>query len=268
MDILDDCIRDVRDWFRRKESSGNSRRYDALCSAEKADADMDGPDGRDARANSGIIFREDTRLELGHPSVGSCAAALATHDSSLVEGGRITLVGPDVGETDEETLPFAQIALACCEGNVEDTCSTMDRVLHASAQVNGYMLRSVPDMIWARVSKHAADSGFSLRGLGSRLLGSLDDQCPEILKSEIYFITSSREDVSQLDEIVAPVRSRLRQLQACGRNEDGTYECDTSLDCNVCPEQTVCDTIRDVITIRKGDRIISIGGEGGDKVAR
>jgi CO dehydrogenase/acetyl-CoA synthase beta subunit len=262
MDIFDDCIREIRKWFRLKENEGKARQYDKRIPAEGSNISASASGGG---AGSTIIFKEDTRLELGNPSAGSCAAALATGDASLVVNGRITLVGPDVGETDDRTLPFAQIALACCDGDIERTCSTMDRVLHASAQTDGYMLRSVPDMIWARVSNKAADSGFSIRGLGSRLIGSLCDQCPGIGKSEMFFVTSSREDVSQLKEIVSPAQSKMRKLQSFGRNEDGVYECDTSLDCDVCPEKTVCDTIRDVITIRKGDRIITLGGGKDDK---
>lgn len=258
MDIFDDCIREIREWFRRRDSEGKARRFEARPPVKNPDTDEGGSDRGGTRST--IIFKEDTRLELGHPSAGSCAGILATRDASLVEDGRITLVGPDVGETDREILPFAQIALAYSEDDIENTCSTMDRVLHASAQIDGYMLRSVPDMIWARVSNEAADSGFSIRELGSQLVASLADQCPGIGRSEIFFVTSSREDISQLNEIVGPARSKLRKLRAFGRSEDGTYECDISLDCNECPEKPVCDTIRDVITIRKGDRIITFGG--------
>lgn len=252
MDILDDCIRQIRDWFLRKEEAGNLRRFEVDFSSE--------PPGRKDGVPK-IIFKEDTKLELGHPSAGSCSATLATHDSSLVESGMITLVGPDVGETERERAPFAQIAIARCEGNVEDACSAMDRILHASAQTDGYMLRSVPNMIWARVSKEAAESGFSLRGLGSRLLAALNAECPDVGGVEIFFVTETGADVAELNEIVAPARNRLRKIQAFGRKEDGTYECDTSLDCSECPEKPVCDTIRDVITIRKGDRVITIGGD-------
>jgi CO dehydrogenase/acetyl-CoA synthase beta subunit len=262
MNVFDDCIKEIREWFGQKENAGEARRYESKIPAKTSQAISGSSSG--SERGSAIIFKEDTHLELGHPSLGSCSATLATHDSSLVENGRITLVGPDVGETDKKMLPFAQIAIACCEGNIEDTCSTMDRVLHTSAQSDGYMLRSVPDMIWARVSKDAACRGFSMSRLGAGLIDSLNEECAGILKSEMFFVTSSREDVSELKERVDPARDKLRKLQAFARKEDGTYECDTGLDCVECPEKPVCDTIRDVIIIRKGDRIITLGGDGGD----
>jgi len=123
----------------------------------------------------------------------------------------------------------------------------------------------VPDQIWARVSKEAARSGFSMRQLGWSLLNSLNNECADITGSEIFFVTSNRQDVSVLKSIVDAARDKLRKLQTYERKPDGTYECTTSLDCSECPEKPVCDNIREVITIRKGDRIITFGGkDGGD----
>ncbi len=257
-DIFNDCIKEVRAWFQQKMDTGKARTFEAAASSSFDNSD-------DGAKGPNIIFREDMALELGHPSVGSCAAVLATRNASLIKSGRITLVGPDVGETEEQRLSFAQIALSHCEGSPEEACPAMDRVLHASALIEGYMLRSVPNMIWARVSKDAMRSGFSLRDLGSILISSLNSKCPGIIGSEVLFVTGRREDIDELNEIVGPARDKLRKIQTFGRNEDGSYECDTSLDCTVCPEKPVCDTIRDVIKIRKGDRIITIGGdENGD----
>ncbi len=259
MSIFDDTIREVRDWFARKESEGKARQYHAPFEARASSL-------RGAKANSTIILKEDTHVELGHPLVGSCSAALATQDSSLVQNGRITLVGPDIPETSEKMLPFAQIVVACCRSDIGETSLTMDRALHALAQIDGYMLRSVPDQIWARVSKDAARSGFSIRLLGRGLLSSLNEKCPGIAGSEIFFVTSNREDISALKGIVEPARDKLRKLQTYERRPDGTYECTTSLDCNECPEKPVCDNIREVITIRKGDRIITFGGKDSGEI--
>lgn len=258
MNIFDGTIREVQDWFTRKEAEGKVRRYEASLEARASSP-------RGAKANSTIILKEDTHVELGHPSVGSCSVTLATHDASLVEDGRITLVGPDIPETSQRMLPFAQIAVACCRNDIGEASLTMDRVLHVSAQVEGYMLRSVPDQIWARVSKEAARSGFLMRQLGWSLLNSINNECPTITGSEIFFVTSNREDVLALKDIVETARDKLRKLQTYERKPDGTYECTTSLDCSECPEKPVCDTIREVITIRKGDRIITFGKpDGGD----
>ncbi len=62
-------------------------------------------------ANTGIILRDDTFVELGNPIAGSAAMVLWSDDSSLVVDGRITLVGPDVPESEGESLPFGQVLL-------------------------------------------------------------------------------------------------------------------------------------------------------------
>lgn len=261
MDIFDDTIKEIKNWFRQKRDEGDVRHYAVPTPIETASSST----LNRAQKNPNIILKEDTHLELGHPSVGSCAATLATHDSSLVEDGCITLVGPDVSEMEGQRIPFAQIAIACCEGDIKDTSMMMDRQLHRSAQSDGYMIRSVPHLIWARVSKQAAGSGFSMFELGNRLIKSLWYECQGITGAEIFFVTTSKDDVSALEGIVEVALAKLRKLLSFKLGDDDTYECTTSLDCEECPEQPVCDSVRDVIKLRKGDRIITFGKDGGDK---
>ena len=235
MDIFDDTIVEIKEWFQRKGNGGKVRYYDATPLRERSGSTDASSKSR--RPNAAIILKEDTHLELGHPSVGSCSAALSTCDSSLVAKNRITLLGPEIPEMDNIIVPFAQIAISSCENDVANTSSTMDRMLHIFAQSDEYMIRSVPNLIWARVSKAGARSGFSLHRLGSRLINALYNECKGITGSEILFVTSSREDVSDLDKIVETVRNKLRQFKTYERTPDGTYECTTALDCDDCTEQ-------------------------------
>lgn len=140
----------------------------------------------------------------------------------------------------------------------------MDRQLHRSAQSDGYMIRSVPQLIWARVSKQAAHSGFSMFELGNRLIRSLWYDCEGITGAEILFVTTSKDDVSSLQNIVEVALAKLRKLLSFKLGDDDTYECTTALDCDDCSEQPVCNSVRDVIKLRKGDRIITFGTDDGD----
>ncbi|UCD57387.1 MAG: hypothetical protein JSV16_16545 [Candidatus Hydrogenedentota bacterium] len=263
MDVFDDSIKEIREWFWEKKREGKARQYRVPVST----GGLRPPCRNSYRVKTDpeIVLGEDTHLELGHPSVGSCSVTLATRDPSLVDNGRVTLVGLDIPETDRKKLPFAQIAIACCGADIEGMSLMMDRVLHASAQIDGYMLRSVPNLIWGRVSKEAARSGFSMRQLGLRLIDSLNSECEGISGSEIFFVTSSREDIRALERIVDKARNKLRKLQTYNRKPDGTYECTTALDCTECPEKPVCDNIREVIRIRKGDRIITLEDDAGSE---
>lgn len=255
MEIFDDTIKEIKRWLRERETEVSCR----YVKASRREGHTSDPAGssKNSSPRSPIILRADTQVELGHPTVGSCNAALATHDGSLVENGRISLLGPDIQETDKDQLPFAQIVLAGCSGDVVNTASAMERILHASAQSKAYMIRSVPNLIWSRVSKDGARSGFTLYGLGTKLINSLHLQCESIASVEVLFVTTSRDDVGALGQKVEIARKRLRQYRSYRPMPDGSYECESPLDCEDCEEQSVCDSIRDVIRLRKGDRLVS-----------
>ena len=270
MDLFDDTIIEIRNWFEAKRISGQSRPYliPRLLGESFSAADLPG-EGKNGR----IVLKEDTQVELGHPSLGSCAATLATHRLDLVSDGCITLVGPEISETREAMLPFAQILIAALKSTneidaasqatfeIENTASTMDRIAHRYAQTNGYMIRSVPNLIWARVSKEACRSGFSLKRLGERLIAAIKQQCTQVTACQIFFVTSSKSDVNELDDLVEKARMKQRKLETYTVGSDGEFECTQELDCNACSEQVVCDTIRDVIRIRKGDRLVAVREE-------
>ena len=269
MDIFDDTIMEIRNWFDEKTNSGQARLYQ-FQSVKIQDERIHERSGRDKNA-TGIILKEDTHIELGHPSVGSCCATLATHDTDLVHDGRITLVGPDISESKDERLPFSQIIIASIKGEsakeaspeatavIDKISSLMDRVAHTAAQSEGYMIRSVPNLIWARVSKDAAKNGFSLRRLGERLVRAIKQDCENITRCEIYFATSQKADIEKLDDIIEVARAKTRKLENFTLGPDGEYECTQEEDCGTCAEQVVCDNVRDVIKMRKGDRVITFG---------
>ena len=142
MDIFDETIREIKLWLQQKRDETEFRYYDVVLPEERTPSSNNST----LRNNVSIILKEDTHLELGHPSVGSCSATLATQDSSLIENGRISLIGPEIYELEEGMVPFAQIAMACCRDDVKEFSRMMDRQLHRSAQHEGYMIRSVPNI--------------------------------------------------------------------------------------------------------------------------
>ena len=269
MDLFDDSIIEIRDWVNLKKKAGPFCSY-SFSSEELKNLVLKDPAG--SGRGGDIVLKEETRMELGHPSMGSCAAVLVTHRMDLVSDGTISLIGPEITEMEEGRHPFAQIILAALNRpdkidlpsqttmEIENISSRIDRVAHQSAQTDGYMIRSVPSLIWARVSKKAFHSGFSLNGLGGRILAAIKHGCPQVRACSIFFVTRSKTEVDELDDLVEKARVKQRQLETYAVGSDGEFECSRELDCNSCSEQVVCDTIRDVIRIRKGDRVVSIGG--------
>jgi hypothetical protein len=252
--MFDDTIQALRKWFEQKDREKCARKFYL---STDSDSYLTSPAETRENSASTIILREDTHVELGHPSAGSCSLCAATSNHSLIRNGALTLVGPDIPEVAEKLLPFAQIVIASCKGDAGAISLAMDNIVHTASQGEGYMLRSVPNRVWARVSKDAARSGFSLKGLGARLHSALLAEISDITGIEIFFVTSSRVDVLALEQLVQPALEKLGKLQTYERLPDGTYQCTTGLDCTECSEKTVCDNIREVITIRKGDRLIT-----------
>ena len=46
-----------------------------------------------------VILQNETAVELGSPGTASISMVLLTADSSLVDDGKVTLIGSDTGET-------------------------------------------------------------------------------------------------------------------------------------------------------------------------
>ncbi|MGQ9571887.1 MAG: carbon monoxide dehydrogenase [Dehalococcoidia bacterium] len=207
------------------------------------------------RASTGIIFREDTFVELGSPDTASCAFLLWTDNPALIRDGRITLVGPDIAESEGRSLPFAQVLMVAGSSLEEEHQEALDRSQHVFDHIEGYMIRSVPQRLWSRVSKAAVAKGFGFETLGRALIGIFKTRLPEVEAMEVLFVTSSKEDLESLEGIAAQVGKIRRDIQrrSLVRRLDGTYECTTGYDCSVCSDKAICDEIKELIALRKAE---------------
>ncbi len=207
-----------------------------------------GPD-----AHSGLILRKDTFAELGNPDAGSCAFPLWTRDKSLIRDGRLTLIGPDVPESEGASLPFGQVVMV---GGKELGCedqSALEQRQFVSNQVEGYMIRSAPGRVWSRVSRSTAAKGFDLPMLGKALMAIFRSELPRVEAIEVVFVTSTREDVQGLEEMALDVRALGERFvketwRAKGFDPDA---CSVSHDCRSCSEKPACDDIREVAKFRR-----------------
>lgn len=203
-------------------------------------------------AQPGVILKEDTFVELGNPRLSSCAFLLWTDNLSLIKDRRIILVGPDIHESTGESLPFGQV-LVLGGASLEKEHQTMLEIgQYISDRLEGYMIRSVPQRMWSRVSKEAVEKGFCFETLGRALMGIIKSELPVIEAMEILFVTSSQEDVARLEDIAKQVEKITREIKK-GQfviEEDG-YLCTTGLDCGVCLDKNICDGIREILGLRK-----------------
>ncbi len=204
-------------------------------------------------AQSPLILREDTAVELGGPATAGTTFLLWTDDVSLVSDGRITLIGPDITETTEAVLPFGQVVLVAGSSLNKELQPRLERDLRDAEAVPGYAVRSTGGRIWSRVSREARNQGFSLRQLGSTILTHFRRKQDAVTAAEIVFITSGVEDVQSLERIGAQVRKLSHDLrrERLKQVSDDVYECQTGVSCDVCTDKEVCTDIRQIVVIRK-----------------
>jgi CO dehydrogenase/acetyl-CoA synthase beta subunit len=204
-------------------------------------------------SNSGIILRSDSFMEMGNPEAGSSAFLLWTDSPSLIRDGRITLIGPDIPESPGASLPFGQVLLVGGEELGEGDHQKLEHIQFVADQIEGYMIRSVSQLIWSRVSNEAVEKGFRFESLGRALMAIFKSEMPQVQSMEIIFVTSDREDLLPLDDIGAQVKKIYRSLLTANWKAKGfdIYECIYGGDCQTCPDQPVCDDIREVIKVRK-----------------
>jgi len=200
-----------------------------------------------------IILRGDTFAELGNPLAGSCAFVLWTDNPSLIHNGRITLIGPDIPESSGASLPFGQVLMIGGKEFLDKDHESLLQYQYVSDQIEGYMIKSAPDRVWTRVGKKAAEKGFNFETLGKALLGICKSEEPRVEAMEILFVTSSKEDVKQLDNLAVQINKISRDIIKENWKVRG-YDIECASDCSSCGEKVVCDNIRDVIAVRKKEK--------------
>jgi len=205
------------------------------------------------QASSGLILRGDTFAELGNPEAGSCAFLLWTDNPSLIRDGKITLIGPDIQESSGASLPFGQVLMVGGVGLGKEKHAALEQNQYIADQIEGYMIRSVSQLMWSRVSKDAAKKGFCFETLGRALMAIFKSEVPEVQVMEIVFVTSGKEDLQPLDDIGTQVRKIAKDIVRENWKAKGIdlLECNFGWDCSSCPDKPVCDDIKELITVRK-----------------
>jgi CO dehydrogenase/acetyl-CoA synthase beta subunit len=203
-------------------------------------------------ANQGIILRSDTFVEVGNPIAGSMGLTLWTDEPSLVEDGCITLVGPDIPESESDSMAFGQVLLVAGPTLSAADQGVLQQCQHVGDEVEGYMLKSTADNLWGRVSRGAAAAGFDFETLGRAYLHLLKTALPRATAAEVVFVTAGKAEVQSLGQLAERSRATGTEMVTEVWRDQG-FDVDCSLDCSVCESKPVCDDIREVLAERKAD---------------
>ena len=197
-----------------------------------------------------MIFQDQTKLELGHPSKESVSFLICAEEEDLVRDGRITCIGPDISDTKEKHLPFGKILITHGHGFNETNRRERYRTLAMAKydlSLKGYMARNVPQNFaeWCRISKDAVSNGFSFTILGNASITKIKE-LDFITSAEIVYVTSSKEDVKIVKEFANRHEKFLRSLV---KRNDGVV-----MNCKSCGYHEVCDEASELKKLRKKTR--------------
>lgn len=207
------------------------------------------------QAETVFLLKEDVFVELGSPKHESIAYVVITRDPKEVQDGRITLIGPDIPESEGKDLNFGQVLLFG-GSNIQDLeYKEMERALFHLKNLEGFMIRAVPNKLWTRVSKEVGQRGFSFETLGKALMIMYKQQFPSIETIEIVFITTdSDQDFLELKVLGSEIRKEYIQKYSAHLKsrlveitEKQRDDCDYPWTCDECDYTTVCDEVRDII---------------------
>jgi CO dehydrogenase/acetyl-CoA synthase beta subunit len=179
----------------------------------------------------------------------------------LIDDGKIVLLGPDIPESPDASLPFAQILIVGGEGLSDKDHESLVQHQYVGDRIEGYMIKSAPDRVWSRVSKQAAERGFDFETLGKALIRIFKGEETRVQAMEILFVTSSKEAVEGLASLARQVRKISKDIVKENWKIRG-FDIECASDCSSCGEKQVCDDIREVISVRKRKREQTKTGSG------
>lgn len=194
-----------------------------------------------------VVLSEDMALELGNPQMNSVSCLIWTQKPGLIHDGKINLIGPDIKESGEKSLPFGKVVLVEVsefdEENAYDKYKEMEAVRY-SLDLKGYMIRAVSQYQreWSRISREAVKKGFSFEVLGSALREEYFKK-DYIHAVEFLFVTSSAEDVGELQEITKNVGRTISAMNKMLSEIDP--------DCDECEYNDVCDEVDELKGMKK-----------------
>jgi len=146
------------------------------------------------------IRRKDMHIELGGPDVKEKFELARVKNPEEVEDGKITIIGPDLKDMEEEkTYPFGiliEVSGAKLEPELE---GVIERRIHAYCNfIEGFMHLNQRYDIWLRLSKKSFQKGLnSFQFIGKILHRLFKSELPIIEKMQVTFFTDP-EKVKEL----------------------------------------------------------------------
>jgi len=196
-----------------------------------------------------VVTAEDTALELGSPRHTSMSTLLWTAEKRTFPAG-VWTSGRAFTDIKEPMANLLLVVMAEVPQNYDPGNSQFRSILNFSNRIPGYMARSVPGKQWIRLSDDLINRDFSPLSLGQCLIHAFHDAVTGLGAVAVVVaagesrLTNAYEPIYNLERIYSG-KNRKLSLEA-----SGIIECD-DLSCSSCKEKKSCDTIRDIMVIKK-----------------
>ena len=235
MNLFDDIISELRAFLDEKKVSGELTELEAI--------DRRWPSGE--RGN--IVLASDTGVELGNPEKESSSFIVWTGNTGQIKNNRVNLIGPDISESEGESLPFGKVVILGVKNMDENNCYERHRQIDTARynlNLKGYMMRAVSQYMreWSRISREALANDFSFTTLAGAL-SSIYSSMEFIESAEYIFITSSAYDVRFISE----KGSRVQRLISA-MNKMAT---EMTFDCGSCDYTDICSEVEGLRNMRR-----------------
>jgi len=229
MGLFDEQVNAVAAFVRDKRASGELREF-ATCGRKPW------PEG------SSLVLEEDSALEMGNPRIASLSVLLWT-EGDIGDSGRVSIVGPDINEAADLSIPFAQVLVASGEfPNEYDSFRDLRDAVY-DTHLSGLSVRTMPSKqtMWCKVARDARAAGLSLVDLGAAYAEALRG-VEGVTAAEALFVTSSAADVKRLAGAASGAQRLVDAMMKMYQEQN--------FDCETCEYADVCDTVMDLKKIR------------------
>ena len=201
-----------------------------------------------------LLLKNDTAVELGHPTGISTFFALCGDESTRVENGKITLIGKDLDELIGTEVPLGIVIIARFKST--PSVGLYSKLLgcgYVGGEVPGFLVRAMSGRYWCRVSWKAVKSGLTLFTLGSYIIKKIKINIPDAESASLLFITSSDKDVLELSRIGEHVEKAIHHARRESFMElyPDEYRCLTNQQCSICQDEKTCSEIRKIFRLSR-----------------
>ncbi len=131
-----------------------------------------------------------------------CTEYLEIADLKEIDDGKVTVVGPDIGEIKErDVFPLSIFVKVAGREFQKDFEPILERQIHHLINyIQGVMHAGQRDIAWVRISKAAVEKGFTLKDLGVVLHAKLHQDFSAILDKIEVTIYTKQEDVDKITD--------------------------------------------------------------------